>query len=250
MAARTTLSMSCRFCKEEKILRNSHIIPEFIYKPLYDEKHRFNVLSNLGAKRPPKLQKGVRERLLCTDCEGHISQFEQYASHVFSGRAGVTASRQGNFVQLDGLDYRKLKLFALSVLWRAGVSSLGFFGKVSLGVHEPRIRRMILEGDPGLPSDYPFVMSLVVFENIVQTDIIMQPTWTRANGHRGYRFVFGGIAWIYIVSSHSLPIEARTAALSDNGKISMLISDMRNIPFIVEWAKEWGSGKSQIREPC
>ena len=242
--------MSCRLCKREKILRNSHIIPEFIYKPLYDEKHRFRVLSNLRAKESPKRQKGVREKLLCADCENHISKFEQYASRVFSKRAGVTVNRQGKAVHLDGLEYASFKLFALSVLWRSSVSSLSFFGEVSLGVHEPKLRRMILESDPGLPSDYPFVMSLVVFENVVQTDIIMQPTWTRANGHRGYRFVFGGIVLTYIVSSHTLPVEIRTTALSDKGKITMLISDMRNMPFIVEWAKEWGAAKNQLREPC
>ena len=242
--------MSCRLCKREKTLQNSHIIPEFIYKPLYDEKHRFSVLSNLEEKGPPKLQKGLREKLLCVDCENHISQFEQYASRVFSGRAGVTVNRQGKFIHLDGLDYKLFKLFAMSVLWRSGVSSLEFFSEVSLGTHEPRIREMIRECDPGFPSDYPFMMSPVVFENIAQTDIILSPTGTRADGHRGYRFVFRGIAWIYIVSSHRLPREVRAAALSDRGRVTMIISEMQKMPFIVEWIREWKAANDVSRKLC
>ena len=33
--------MICQLCKEEKqLLKNSHIIPNFLYKGLYDEKHK------------------------------------------------------------------------------------------------------------------------------------------------------------------------------------------------------------------
>ena len=37
--------MKCKLCLKENKLSRSHIIPEFFYKPLYDEKHRINVLS-------------------------------------------------------------------------------------------------------------------------------------------------------------------------------------------------------------
>lgn len=30
----------CRLCREAKPLVNSHVIPELLYVPLYDEKHR------------------------------------------------------------------------------------------------------------------------------------------------------------------------------------------------------------------
>jgi len=32
--------MVCRLCQKEKPLVQSHVIPEFLYRPLYDEKHR------------------------------------------------------------------------------------------------------------------------------------------------------------------------------------------------------------------
>jgi len=37
--------MACKLCNNEVPLRNSHIIPEFLYASLYDDKHRFYEIS-------------------------------------------------------------------------------------------------------------------------------------------------------------------------------------------------------------
>jgi len=61
--------MVCPLCQKEKPLVQSHVIPEFLYRPLYDEKHRA-----IEAKLVPKgfnyLQKAYREPLPCSECEG------------------------------------------------------------------------------------------------------------------------------------------------------------------------------------
>ena len=68
--------MICKFCKKDKILKNSHIIPEFFYKPLYDSKHKMIVMErdkeDISDKW--KIQKGIREYLLCGDCEEHFNK--------------------------------------------------------------------------------------------------------------------------------------------------------------------------------
>ena len=37
--------MNCRLGEKDKALQNSHVIPEFLYGPSYDEKHRIGVVS-------------------------------------------------------------------------------------------------------------------------------------------------------------------------------------------------------------
>ena len=64
--------MKCRLCLKEKPIQNSHIIPEFLYKPLYDNLHRFKSLSTLPEIKIEYKQKGIREKLLCRDCEQYI----------------------------------------------------------------------------------------------------------------------------------------------------------------------------------
>jgi hypothetical protein len=76
----------CKLCLQDKELVDSHIFPEFMYKPLYDDEHRFNVLGNKGEgilKRPPK---GIYEKLLCVECDHNIiGKYENYASKVIFG---------------------------------------------------------------------------------------------------------------------------------------------------------------------
>lgn len=234
---------TCRLCNKEGALRKSHIIPEFIYKPLYDNKHRYYLLTSSPSKGPAKLQKGVREYLLCEGCEITLSKYERYISLLLSGKIKILHRREGKRVYLEGIDYKKMRIFGLSVLWRAGVSSLRMFEQVQLGRHEETIRTMILNEDPGEPTTYPFMLALVVHEEKVQTDLIMQPTRTRADGHLGYRFVFGGLAWIFIVSSHKPPQIISQASISKEGKLVMLISSIENMPFIINFFRELvGSG--------
>src|SRR3546814_3673721 len=90
---------------------------------MYDEKHRYNVLSLAPERRVRIEQKGVREQLLCRDCEQKFSKLERYASLVLQGGApGMDGQRNGSIVSVTGIDYAQFKLFLLSLLWRAGVA--------------------------------------------------------------------------------------------------------------------------------
>ena len=66
--------MKCFLCLSEATLRASHVVPEFFYKPMYDEKHRFFTVSSDPERRDRMHQKGVRESLLCDDCEGRFAR--------------------------------------------------------------------------------------------------------------------------------------------------------------------------------
>jgi hypothetical protein len=54
---------------------------------------------------------------------------------------------------LPEYEYSALKLFALSVLWRAHTSIRPEFGRVQLGPHEPKIRGFLLNDYPGAPEE-------------------------------------------------------------------------------------------------
>jgi hypothetical protein len=56
---------TCALCREPGDLRRSHILPEFFYKPVYDETHRFLETSTDPRDRVMIRQKGLREFLLC-----------------------------------------------------------------------------------------------------------------------------------------------------------------------------------------
>src|SRR5574337_1403481 len=110
--------MPCALCGEPHQLANSHIIPEFLYKSLYDELHRFHVLSLIPDQGNSLKQKGIREPLLCQGCEQKFSVWERYASLALEGGVDLTYRRERNLVYISGLDYAKFRLFQLSIVWR------------------------------------------------------------------------------------------------------------------------------------
>ena len=78
---------TCRLCCQEKELRHSHILPEFMYQNLYDNSpkrfYTLNVdLENSDNSKRKIEQKGIREYLLCGDCEVQLSKYENYAAET------------------------------------------------------------------------------------------------------------------------------------------------------------------------
>ena len=96
--------MRCKLCLKERNLCNSHIIPEFMYKPLYDTLHRYHMISFESDEKNKYLRKGIREPLLCFDCEQHISKLETYSRNVFTGDINVTKYKDREFVEINNID--------------------------------------------------------------------------------------------------------------------------------------------------
>lgn len=231
-------SMKCRLCNLEKDLKRSHIIPEFIFKPLYDSKHRFHKIVADRGKVNTYLQKGFREPLLCLGCEEILSKNEKYVAEIFSGKREILLTNVDGLVVAKGIDYAKFKLFALSVLWRAGVSSDQFFREVMLGVHEVRIRKMLLNNCPGTVSEYPFLLTLVLHENELLSGLIIEPERVKLAGHNAYRFVFSGLVWIFVVSSHMIPNILQDASINESGQFKLLPRKVSELQFITKQAAE------------
>jgi hypothetical protein len=208
------------------------VIPEFFYTPLYDEIHRFRWFSSDPTYHNKPEQKGLREKLLCKSCESVICRYERYVSQLFSGAKVITSVRNGNAVFLSGIDYRKFKLFLLSVLWRAGISRLPFFRQVRLGLHEKTLREMLVAEDPGPSILYPCIVDGVIHDGIPQFGLIVEPSFTRFEGHHCFRFLFGGLGWVFFVSSHSLPSAVTERVLNAEGRMVVVVRELKELEYL------------------
>lgn len=218
--------MPCALCQKEKALCSSHIIPEFLFKPLYDEKHRALSLRS-GVVGPRQIQQGLREDLLCQECEGHLSRLETYFANVWYNPPKLPRTLDGPVVTVPGLDYTQFKLFHLSILWRAGVSSLPAFQSTQLGPHEAILRRMLLDLDPGPVRSYPIFGAVLTGPKSKDlcAPSIMSPIRHRIEGLNLYVLAFGSCTWQYYISSHR-----RTSvdefALTEAGDMVLVVADM------------------------
>jgi len=180
-------------------------------------------------------QKGIRERLLCASCETKLSKYETYASTAFDGKETETPLE--NVIIIKDVDYKQFKLFLLSVLWRASISTLEFFSQVNLGPHEDIIRDMILLENPGCAERYPVIPFALIEDEKIQCGVITQPSRTKLYGQIGYRFVFGGFMWVYLVSRCFAPEEVKSLLLMEDNTLCLVKADFRNCGLIKEFAK-------------
>jgi len=191
---------TCALCLKDGLLRNSHVISEFLYSGMYDDKHRFHVVE-AGERYPCFEQKAYRERLLCQTCETKLSRWETYARDVLVGGLALQYRREANITWVYGIDYELFKLFQLSILWRAGVAKGALFRKVALGPHAERIHKMLFASDPGEPWQYG-CLTVGIYRKGDLVPLIMQPTPLRILDAQGVRFTFAGYFWAYRIAAH------------------------------------------------
>ena len=211
--------MLCRLCKENNPLRKSHIFPEWLYKPLYDDHHRFFVFSTEANKRRGTRPKGIYEKLLCNECEQRFSRWEGYARNVFF-ELPLKVIEDDRAVVFSGLEYTPFKLFQMSLIWRASIASRPEMHKIDLGPHAEKIRKMLFEDRPGEVYEYGSILMLPALSQELMQQFVYPPERlpTKIDGHSAYRAVFGGLFCLFIVSNHSYRIP-HEVFLSKNGNL-------------------------------
>jgi hypothetical protein len=227
-------AMACRLCLKEKLLQKSHIVPEFVYKELYNNKHQLFALS--GTTKAQILQKGAREPLLCWDCEQKFSRYEDYAAKTLFGPNVARGVVQGPFKVLSGLDYRNLKLFLLSILWRFGETSLPMLTGARLGPHREILRKLLDVANPGHHSLYPCVITDVSLDGKSLRQWIIPPKRSRFDSHWVWNMVLGSYLLSFYVSNHPVHVPIALMALNQEGTLRIYQSDIRNIPSLLQIA--------------
>jgi hypothetical protein len=217
---------ACSLCGSYSELRDSHIIPEFMYASLYDDKHKM-VSYRYGEHRITKqpLQKGLWEPLLCGECEGYLNRnFEQPNIERWTRLSEIPPRKDGATVSIVNGDYTSFKLLLLSILWRASVAARPEFHKVRLGPHEDRIRQMLLSLEPGEETQYP--CQVILFNR--PTTAILFPHRIKVDGHTVYSLVLGQIQVLYFVSGHIKEVLPDGASLRKDGSVVVRFEDPRN----------------------
>jgi hypothetical protein len=203
-----------------------------MYDAIYDEKHRFYIHSVEANDKSVHAQKGLREQLLCDESEQKLGRYERYISLVMQGKADISVEQQGQLIIVRGIDYRLFRLFQLSILWRAGVARQAFFSQVSLGPHEEQLRHMLLSEHLGESWQYGCLMFAMMHEGKMVEDVMLQPTPSRVTGVAGYRFVFGGHLWAFMVTGHKRNHPLEGGSLLPTGEMRVLLTDIMSMTFL------------------
>jgi len=213
----------CKLCGGRGPLRRSHILPEFLYESLYDEKHRYVGIRPDPDSKNPFEQLGLREYLLCGGCEGRLSVWETYAANVLRNLPDTAQARPGEVVEVRDVDYTRFKLFQLSLVWRAGVATHASFAEAALGPHLGNIRDLLNNEDPGHRARYGCV--LIGFRGGSVARVGRPPISCRIDGQRSLLFLMAGLIWVFVVSSHSESMKGQASFLGPEGVLRIHIGN-------------------------
>lgn len=207
LAAMTELVNLCKLCLKEKGLIKAHIIPEGFFRVLRHGDLAPEMHSNIPGSFPKRMQIGTYDStILCSECDGKMAPWDDYGQQVlirrFSEAVKIPYRGQTIARRIEQFDYRRLKLFFMSVLWRASLSKQTFYKRISLGPFEDRLRTMLQDEDPGDSQDFAVVLAR--FEDI-ETTAMLDPHPERFDSISFCRFYLSGFVAYIKVDKRPLP---------------------------------------------
>jgi len=211
--------MICAYCKGDfpKLIK-AHIIPRSFFKIIRGSS-KYSVVVNASEKGVKKeyKQAGIfDDEILCQKCEQLFGPYDNYGYKAFTevlAKRQIYVDDQGNPCALlfQNLDYGLLKLFVLSMLWRASVSRHTFFSKVRLGPYEEVIRQMIHNRELGNPDEFSFICLHSIAQKYPH--LIIPPWLTKMSTVSYYRFYLPDITVLIKVDKRPFPSEFQTLAI-------------------------------------
>ena len=225
----------CRLCGQPKKLVKAHIIPDFMYGELFDQKHRIKQVSfesNVFKGITPRETGEFYKSILCEKCDNEIlGSYEAYAKRAFYGGTMLTLSKEPErmfnktWMQVGNIDYKKFKLFLLSILWRASITKGPYFRQVNLDKHENIIRDMMLNGDPGKKEDYP---TLIIHARSFSNQIISQPKLVGKMEDKIFTFLIAGGIFIFFIETNNIPDYLYETTINEKNEMKILLTDKTN----------------------
>ncbi len=181
------------------------------------------------------IQDGPKEYLLCADCEQKLSRHEKYFKEaVHLSRHGIQIVQNDSIAVISNLDYSKVKLFLLSVIWRMSVSSLPQFERISLGEHEDIIRRIIIDESPEETDNYSIGAMIPLMNGKIEEGWLCTPFVMKHGGGPIYAMIIGGILYLVCVARGSVLHDSKYL-LNESGTWAMPLIEFDRIPFLKEF---------------
>lgn len=227
--------MICKLCQHEKMLIDAHIIPKFFFRYLYPNEKiegQSLLLVNSSGGRVLNSRVGPYDKnILCQECDNEIGRFDDYAKKVFIDKWPTVSANDDKVTILQNIDYKRLKLFFLSLLWRASISSHDIFSKINVGPFEDRLRDMIRSDNPGYPLEFPVIITQFSQGNL-PADVgknIQDPIREKIDGINFVSFYLPNFYKIYIkVDKRDSPIMTMDLVLNNNRAVILKRGDYYN----------------------
>lgn len=204
------------------------MIPEGFFRPLQADKKAAEMHTNNVEVYPKRVPIGIYDKnILCSECDGKFSPCENHAQkvllHNFSEELALYHNNQKACYMLHDFDYHLLKMFFISLLWRASISREEFYHRISVGPYEKNLKEMILRDDPGSPD--MFAVTIAKFSD-PEFIVMMDPHPDRFDGINYCRFYLTGFVVYIKVDKRPVPSLMKDLYIKPNKPIPVVLRDL------------------------
>ncbi len=239
----------CKLCLQERELRNSHIIPEFMYTPIYDKepKRYYEIIGGDEDLTSKIQQKGVREYLLCDECEGKFSKNERYADENLNGKNKKATARLVNqsmsenrrvfLYEFENYEYKPMRLFLDSLLWRLIISKSFDTPNYTPEILE-KLRMSLWSETPLSEDDIPCAInSIMTGPGAILGGFILSPLEkTSVKGGSILSILIDGLEFNYYVTAPP-PQDQILTYLRENGEMKIMGRLLYDMPDLIDLVK-------------
>ena len=244
----------CKLCLEMHELKDSHIYPRSVLKRFKRNSSQAYMLTDKIGVGARKVNYNPTEYMLCTTCEIKLSQkYENYGARFLVNKKSLSRERGG--VRIKNMDYDRLYLYFISILWRASVAKSVEFNHISLGefynewareaVFSGKIKRQTSSGKISLDSIIGVCLFRMTDSKGELGDDILRDFFSPLRfqaGDRSDMFIFtmfvDGFIVVYTFTSyddfHEMRVNNKYPRLSKYGSNFIKLIDVRELKEFVD----------------
>lgn len=227
--------ITCRLTGTKGKGVKAHVVPRAFYELAPQSEGPLRLMSNAEGTFPKKLPVGIYDDSIVTiEGERIIGVWDDYAVKILiEGWSEFQAIKDGDVIlgwQLPEYDYSLMKLFALSVLWRAHHSRHPAFSRVELGPHETVVRQILLAQNPGAPEQYSVNFVRWISEEF--GPVFMGPFLEKYKDVNYYRIYCGRYVLYVKVDKRDTIEEFKEFQLGERRELFLIARELRK-------SKEW-----------
>lgn len=182
----------CRGCNQKKDLIEAHIIPESFFREIVTSGEPTILVEGKKESYVKRRPKGVYDKnILCLSCEKRFQKSDDYAQLLLLKsdiKRKYNLDENGGYFYYENYDYRLLKRFVISLLWRASITKDDLFSHINLGPFEDRAKELLWNDNVGSVDEFDFFFS---FTTNLTKKSIMQPIQLRFENINVYQFYLG-----------------------------------------------------------
>ncbi|UCV13335.1 hypothetical protein [Quatrionicoccus australiensis] len=214
----------CPFCGSPGEKVNAHIIPKAFFKAISQDGDMLKQ-RELGV-HSKKVPIGIYDdSVWCRSCEIEYGRWDAYAAKVLlqSPIEEFISQPAAYELKIDKNSLGELKLFFISLLWRASSSNKRIYENVSIGPFAEKAKVLLKSGLPGFLDDFSTIISC----SDADESLISEPVRVRNLGVLFYRFHLGKYSVDIKVSNQPTP-EVLLPAVIGQKDVLVILRTKRN----------------------